>query len=647
MRFSLLILLLVALPVAAQDFGDAAVDPSVPACENFYRHATGGWIARHPIPEDLPTFGTGNVIARATRERLRAILEEPTTNAAQSAAGRYYADCMDVDSIERQGLRPLRETMRAIGAIRTPRDIGRAIMELQMIGVDATVSIRTEVDRKDSSSRIAVIRPSLPRLSRSDYLGKSPDSARLTAAYITYIARLMRLSGSTDEVALDEAQAIVKLERTLADATLTFAQRRDVERTYNMYDLHAAEALTPHLPWTAFFTSAGVSAPARVNTTEPAFLRAVDDAIASRTAAIWRAYLRFVLLDTYASTLPADFEAAYFAFHSGAKLGVTAPRPRWRDCVAAVDSDFGTLLGQLYAERMLTAEDRKRVDHIIRNVVESFGDQLLASDWLTPGTRERAMQKLRRIRWEIGGPPLDPAEKAIRIEAKSYAGAAQSVIRQRRHRAFALLGSPVQDESWSVSPAEPNALFDQSRLELFLTAAILQPPNYDPAASDSWNYGAIGSVIGHELTHAFDDKGAHFDEMGNIGEWWTDEDRTRFAERVGCVRQRLEKYEVAGVRLDGAALVGEAIADRGGLKAAFRALEKTLPPDADRAKATREFFLGFAQMYARHSRPEWIVESIKNDSHPPAEIRVNDAVAGLPSFRDSFRCEVRPQCEVW
>jgi predicted metalloendopeptidase len=631
------------------EFREAAVDSSKDSCVDFYQHAAGSWISHHPIPPHLPTYGTGNVVAARTRETLKRILEENSINptAAERSARAYYASCMELSSIEAEGLRPLRAELEAINRIRTPNDAGRRLAELQAIGVSNMYTAAPQVDREDAQKKLIVFRPAAGRLGRSDYLGTSPRSAELRPAYALHIARVLSLSGVPEAEAVDAATQIVELETRLASATLTLPQRRDVAATWHVMSLEEFNKIAPTFAPARLFEVLKVEPPQRLNVTEPRFFEVLERELSSESIIVWKFYLRFLLLDSYASTLPRAFVNEAEAFRA-VKVGVTRPRPRWQECVAAVDSDLGPLLGDLYARATLRDDTKQRVGLIARNLTEAWGKMIDEATWLAPETRGRARAKLANIRWNVGGPAASLNDVPL-VKRDAYASVARAVVKQTMRRLLLEASAPSSPSDWTISPAEPNAMFDQVRLAVFVTAAELQPPYFDAAADEAWNYGALGAVLGHELSHAFDDKGSRFNERGEVLPWWTEEDRAKFAARVSCTKERLGRDRLGELSLDAEAVVGEAIADRAGLKAAFRAYTTAYPDPPVIAGLTgrQRFFLAFAQMYARQSRAEWIAQSMQDDTHAPDELRVLEAIRGMPEFAAAFGCTSEPVCEVW
>jgi predicted metalloendopeptidase len=631
---------------------EAAIDPSIAACDDFYKHATSAWIARNPIPPELPTWGVGNIMARNTRETLRSILAQAprSHDPGERAAGAYYASCMDTATIEARGLTPLRAELQRIDAVRTANDAGRVLMQLQIIGTGAAFIVRTESEREDATRILPAFHPPEFGLSRGDYSAATSRGRELRDAYRDYIARLLAASGIAQGEALDDARAILALETKLAGATLTLGQRRDLSATDHRMSFDDVKRTTPHLPWNAMFASLNLPAPARVDLSQPRYFAALESALVDAPAVVWRAYLRYLLLDSYAPTLPKVFDDAYFAFHTTAHTGVVQRKPRWRDCTAAVEADLGTTLGRAYARRALTTRDRDRVATMADNIAAAYREMIVEASWMSEPTKQRALQKLARIRWELGG-PRTPSDDLFDVGSGAYAAVARRVALQWSARRFNTANTSARPGRWTLSPAQPNARLDSPSLTMYVTAADLQPPLFDAAADDAWNYGAIGAEIGHEFAHAFDDRGSHFDQNGAVANWWSDSDRAAFEARIACVKKRLAMYEFAGQRLDPDAVIGEVIADRAGVKAAFRAYMKSLEVTGRRTigglTPEQRFFLAYAQMWTRHSRAAFEADSMKDDNHPPDAIRVREALAGLPTFEAAFGCTQPPACDVW
>jgi putative endopeptidase len=652
---------------AIDGFNLANLDRSVSPCDDFFRFANGGWIKNNPIPADHSSWATFNMLHDRNEEVLRQILEEATK--ARGAAsgsnwqkiGDFYASCMDEGQIEAAGLKPLDPEFRRIREITDRPALEVEIARLQREGVGAVFGFGSEQDFKDSTKVIAVTEQGgigLP--DRQYYLQGDDRSKQLRDAYVQHITSMFKLMGDDPATAGANAAVVLRIESDLAKASMDRADRRDPDKIYHMTPVAKLRELTPHLSWEDYFKDVGVHDIAVVNVEQPDFLKEVDAALLSIPLDSWKIYLRWHLIHSAAPALSRRFVEENFNFYGRTLTGTKELLPRWRRCVEATDHGLGEALGQYYVERKFPPAAKAQALTMVRNLIAALRDDLSTLDWMSPPTREQAVKKLAAINLKIGYPDKWRDYTAFRVDRGSY------VTNHLRGEAFefarevAKIGKAVDRTEWDMTPPTVNAYYNPSMNEIVFPAGILQPPFFDPDGDAAVNYGGIGAVIGHEMTHGFDDQGAKFDAQGNLKNWWTPEDLRNFQARGDCIAKQFDGYEYEGLHETGKLVEGESIADLGGLTIAHAAFEKSLerkpqPPVVAGFTAEQRFFLGFAQIWAGGYRPEYARLMIKTNEHPLGQFRTNGPLSNTPAFAKAFGCGAnspmaRPEsqrCRIW
>jgi predicted metalloendopeptidase len=635
LRAAVATILLVACATSTQHSGidRASFDAHVPPCADFYESVNGTWLATHPIPSDESSWGIASAPVKNVQTTLRTILEQ----ARGTKIGSFYATCMDESAIDAGGLGPIQPELARI-ATQSPTD---SIADLQLLAVSAPFAFGSAEDAKDSSRDIAVLaQRGLGLPDPSDY-----DNGQRRADYQQHVAEMLRLA----QIPGDAAQ-IVELETRLAHASLTRAQRRDPNATYH---LTRVEQLPPVLDWPHFFQRLGLPNLREVNVEEPQFIEALKDI----PPGSWRAYLSWHLLREVAPWMPRTIAAEHQRFE--AQLNGNAKEPeRWQRCVSVTDSYLGEELGRAYVAHKFDERSRQRVDQMVRNIIAAMHDVLETADWMSDATRAEGLKKLAAMRWKIGYPERWRDDSSLKIIDAPFATNVLAADAFLERLDLDKIGKPADRNAWSMSPQTWNAYNNYGRNEIVFPAAILQWPRFDARLDDAFNYGSIGGVIGHELTHGFDDSGRQYDAAGNVRDWWTADDARRFDERAACVMRQYESYEAApGLHHIGKLIAGESIADLSGLEIAWRAWQKSLvgkpAPVIDGFTGEQRFFLAFAQARAINVRPELLERLIRTDTHPVARLRVNGTVANMPQFAAAFGCKsgdplVRSdRCRVW
>jgi putative endopeptidase len=637
------------------------IDRDVDPAHDFYRWAVGGWQRQNPIPPEYSRWGTFDVLRRQTEDVLRGILEraaadtQATAGSIEQKIGDFYASGMDEAAVDAAGLMPLVPELARLEEVTTRDDIEGAIAHLATIGVEAGFSFGQMTDFKNSDVSIgAAFQGGLGLPDRAFYL--EPGFVAVRDAYAAHVARLFELAGESSDEATDSAAAILKLETRLAKATLPRAALRDPHAIYNIMDKKELAQLTPHFSWDTFFADVGRPDIQRINVGTPSYFEALDGEIRTAPLDTLRAYLEVRLLSAYAPFLSRAFQDESFHMQS-ALTGAREMLPRWLRVLHAADSALGFALGQKYVEQAFPPAARASAVELLHGIRAALEEDLATVSWMSPATRAEAVAKLAQMGERIGYPDKWRDYGPLVIDKGPWV---LNVLRGRafeERRELDKIDRPVDRTEWEMTPQTVNAYYDPSTNDINFPAAILQAPFFDPAAPLAMNEGAIGFVMGHEMTHGFDDEGAQFDGKGNLRNWWTPEDLAHFRAQTSCIADQFSRYEVEGVHLDGLLVVGEATADLGGLTLAYRAFHAAMRPTAapyvSGFSPNQQFFLAAAHVWAQNVRPEEARLRATTDPHPPAQFRVNGTVANMPEFQEAFDVPDDspmvhvPRCIIW
>jgi putative endopeptidase len=646
-------------------FDTANLDRSCKPCDDFYEFAMGGWMKANPIPPEYPTWGSFTVLLDKNQQNLRKILESAvdakgTVSANERKIGDFYASCMDTTAIEALGTKPIEEEMLRIAQMKGGVDLQAELAHLQTIGVDAMFRFGSRQDAKDSTQVIATaVQGGLGLPDRDYYLKDDEKSKSLQEAYVKHVGKMFELLGDPADKAAGQAATVMTIETSLAKASMTNVDRRDPNKTYHRMKLAELKTLTPTFSWEAYFKATGHPQLSETNIGQPDFFKALDSQLTAVPLEDWKTYLRWQLLDTSAQALPDKFVAEDFEFHGKALVGSKEIQPRWKRCVRATDRNLGEALGQVYVEKYFPPEAKAHALDMVHNLVAALRDDLKTLPWMSEQTRAAATAKLDAFGVKIGYPDKWRDYSSLKIERGAHMqnelrGAAFEFQRQLNQ-----VGKPVDRTEWGMTPPTVNAYNRSSMNEIVFPAGILQPPFYDPKADDAVNYGGMGAVIGHEITHGFDDQGSKFDAQGNLKDWWTEEDAKNFKERATCVSDQFDGYEVEpGLHQNGKLVLGESIADLGGLTISYAAYEKSLqgkarPADKDGFTPEQRFFLGWAQVWGANTRPEYARLLTNTNPHPLPRFRGNGPLSNMAEFAKAFGCKrgeamVREKaCKIW
>lgn len=649
-------------------FSPGSLDTTCEPCKDFYQFATGGWQQKNPIPGAFSRWGNFAILSEKNRAALREILEESwkNTNARHGSndqkLGDFYGSCMDEAKIESAGISPITRELKTIDKIMNLRELQTEVAHLHSLGVGVMFGFGSSQDAKNSKMVIAVAVQGGLRLPERDYYISDDDKMKETRAeYVKHVTTMFGLMGANPATAAANANTVMAIETKLAEASMTNVERRDPIKTYNKMTLAQLSELNPNFSWANYFKNIKQPGISELNVMQVDFFRALDKNLTAITLEDWKTYLRWQLVSTAAPFLSKKFVDANFDFFSRYLNGTKEQLPRWRRCVASTDNNIGEALGEVYVKRTFTPEAKQRMQAMVKNLIAALREDLATIAWMGDETRKQAIGKLDAFAQKIGYPDKWRDYSQLKIDRKSYA---MNVMRSQQfefNRDLNQIGKDVDRTLWLMTPPTVNAYYQPLRNEIVFPAGILQPPFFDFSADDALNYGAIGAVIGHEMTHGFDDRGRQYDADGNLRVWWSPEDLTKYQTRALCVENQFSGYKVEeGLFQKGKLVLGESIADLGGLKIAYRAFQKSLegkprPKDIDGFSPEQRFFLGWAQVWATNYRPEAARQQALTDSHPLSRFRVNGPLSNLPEFAQAFGCKngdpmIRPasdRCEIW
>jgi len=623
------------------------LDPHASPCADFFQYANGGWLKANPIPPAYAAWSLDDEVDERNRSILKRVLEEA---AAQTAAhgsavqkiGDFYRAAMNLAAIERDGLAPLHDDLAAIAALRTPADVAALIRTWQLRGDAVLFEFEARPDLKDSQNAIAYAgQGGLGLPDRDYYLRDDAKSRHLRERYRAHVARVLRLLGDAEAHA--ESAWIMELETRLAQGSLDRVALREPLNSYHVLTLGEADARSPHFSWSDFFRATGRGDVARFSLAQPEFFAAFENALIELPVAHWQAWLRWRLADGSAAYLGKAFVDADFAFHGTTLLGARRILPRWKRVLVSADNALGELLGEAYVAQVFPPQAKQRALDLVSNLKTALRARIAGLSWMSEPTKRAADAKLDTLVAKIGYPERWRDYAGLEISPDSYLANMRSAAAFEVRRQFAKVGRPVDRGEWDMTPQTINAYYNPSGNEIVFPAAQLLPPYFDAAADDALNYGSIGTVIGHELLHGFDDEGSRFDAHGNLADWWGADDRAAFEARTQKLVEQFDAYvPIDDLHIDGKASLGENIADLGGLLVAFDAFRLTAQgasaAQTDGLTPEQRFFLAFARTWRIAQRPAQLRLQLQSDEHAPAKFRVNGALGNMPAFALAFAC---------
>jgi putative endopeptidase len=644
------------------------MDTAIKPCQDFYLYSNGNWLANNPIPADRSSWGAGSELYEKNQTVLHEILEDAAKNtsapkgSAARKVGDFYRTGMDEAKIEAAGAKPLADELARIAAVKDATTLQAELAHLHRLNINPAFSPSAYQDFKDSTHIIMWLYQDGLGLPDRDYYFKDDDKSKeLRQGYVAYIGKMFELLGDKPEQAAAEAKTVMEMETRLAKAQMGAVEQRDPQAIYHKMDVAALDKLAPSISWSRYFAAIGLNNPGDINVGQPELFKEVSAMVTSVPMADWQTYLRWAVINSAAPYLSSAFVNESFNFYGKSLSGQKEQRPRWKRVEATTDNMLGEALGELYVARAFTPETKARALTMVTNIKSALRDRITQLDWIGEDTRKQALRKVDAIKIKVGYPDKWRDYNALTIDQSSYA---QNVLRAREfefQRNLNKIGKPIDRNEWGMTPPTVDAYYNPNFNEIVFPAGILQPPFFDPNADDATNYGGIGSVIGHELTHGFDDQGHQFDADGNLKSWWTESDEKNYAARGALVEAQYNDYVgVETLHVNGKLTLGENIADIGGLKIAYYAFQKSLegkprPALIDGFTPEQRFFLAFAQNWRRNTQPEALRLLVQTDPHSPPRYRVLGSVANLPEFAKAFGCQsgdplVRPekdQARIW
>jgi len=640
-------------PTSGSALDPASFDAKFKPCDDFYDHVNAKWLAANPIPGDRTRWGTFDELREASLKAQHKLIEDPAIAAAakgtiEQKLGDFYVSGMDEAAIEKAGIAPLKPELAKIAAIKSTSDLAAYMIDAHARGLGGYFGFGAYPDFKNSSMVIGFAgEDGLGLPERAYYLEDKPDYVKIRGEYLEHIEKTLVLAGVKADEAKQDAQWIMALETRDAKASLSPIEARDPKNQYHYASVAEAEKATPHFSWTKFLAAQGLKDVQGFSLSHPEWFAEFDKMLAEIPIAQWKAYLRFHAIDDASPYLSRAFVAEHFDFRAHKLRGQKEIEPRWKRVLGAVNGQMGQALGQLYVKENFPPEAKQRAEQLVANLQAALKLRIEKLDWMSEATKAKALEKLSAFTPKIGYPDKWRDWTGLSIARAGYVDNLLAASKFNHDWRMGRIGKSVDKTEWGMTPQTVNASYNPLKNEITFPAAILQPPYFDAKADDALNYGGIGAVIGHEITHGFDDKGSQFDAQGNNSNWWTDDDRKKFTERADKLVAQFDGYvALEDLHVKGKLTLGENIADLGGLNVAYDALQIALAKNPAEAKSKidgfsqdQRFFLNFARLWRTNTLPATAKVNLNTDPHAPGQFRAIAAPSNMPAFAQAFSCK--------
>ena len=645
-------------------FDPSEIDSATDPCVDFYQYACGAWLAKNPIPADHVYWARWDQLVERNLTTVRDILENAAVNDAKRSTvdqkiGDYYTACMDEAGIEKNGIKSIQGELDRIAALPDKDALAGEVARLHRVYADVLFAFYSAPDFIDANAVIAVARQGglgLPE--REYYLKTDEKSVKTRQRYLEHVTKMFVLLGESPERAEARGRAVMSIETALARGALDIVSNSDPAKTYHIMRRAELASLAPSFAWPKYFADVNAPAFETLNVATPDYLKDMDSVIRITSLDDWKAYLAWQLVHAQAPLLSRAFDSENFDFYERFLRGAKERLPRWRRCASLVDDDLGEALGQKYTERTFDAAGKERTLQMVHTIEGALGKDIMSLDWMSPTTKQKAVEKLQAIGNKIGYPGKWRDYSAVKIVRDDAIGNSLRVNQVEFQRQLDKIGKPLDRTEWRSTPPTVNASYSASMNDITLPAGILRSPFFDKNVDDAENLGAIGVVIGHELTHGFDNRGRKFDPKGNLRDCWTAQDAGEFERRAACMVEEYSSFKpVDDVSVNGKLTLGENIADNGGLRVAYMALMEDLAaktmPVIDGFSPEKRFFLAYAQVWCQNATTEALRMDAQTNPHSAHKVRVNGAVQNMPGFQSAFSCQPgqpmvrRPACRVW
>jgi len=626
------------------------MDLSVAPGNNFFQYVNGTWMTENPIPAEYSQYGAFTILYENNQKLLKQLVKDvseqkdtPIGSVNQKIRDLYNSG-MDTAAIEieKAGINAIKTELDAINNLSTIEDVQNFIASMHKSGSSTLFYIFSGADQQNSSMTIANLYQGGLGLPDVDYYKNEDDHTKeIRANYIDHLTKMFVLAGDNEQDANDKAFVVLNMETQLAKVSKTRLEQRDPNANFNKMSVSELSELSPEFDWEAYFTNLGVSNPGEINVSQPDFFKGVSVIMANNSVDDWKVYLTWNVLDNYANYLSSDFVNQNFEFFGKVLTGAQEIQPRWKRVLNNTSGRLGEAIGQLYVEKHFPPESKQRMLVLVENLRLSFADRIKGLDWMSPETKEKALEKLETITVKVGYPDKWKDYSSLTIVPDNYVQNVRNSNKFEFNENIEKIGKPVDKTEWGMTPQTVNAYYNPSYNEIVFPAAILQPPFFNKDADDAVNYGAIGVVIGHEMTHGFDDQGRKYDKDGNLNDWWTEKDAEEFEKKTTLLVNQYDSYLVLdSLHVNGKLTLGENIADLGGLNISYNALQRSYdgvtPDPIDGFTSDQRFFLGYGQVWRQNIRDKALIQRLKTDVHSPGDARVNIPPFNLDVFNKAF-----------